>query len=81
MTYHPKFTGWSDLTIEDLLVAYRKAKADCYFERSFPTAGKFAEYEQNLLKNIESLLGQLQNDCGFKDNDRLLGEFQILPKK
>lgn len=28
MTYQAIFTGWDDLTIEDLLVAYRKAKAD-----------------------------------------------------
>ena len=29
MAYQAFFTGWDALTIEDLLVAYRKAKADC----------------------------------------------------
>ncbi len=46
MTYQAIFTGWDDLTIEDLLVAYRKAKADSFFENTFPVAIKFAEYEQ-----------------------------------
>ncbi|HBM7894262.1 TPA: hypothetical protein L0H18_003551, partial [Acinetobacter baumannii] len=52
MTYKASFTGWENLKIEDLLVAYRKAKADCFFENTFPTAVKFAEYEQNLLTNL-----------------------------
>jgi len=28
MSYQAEFTGWGSLTIEDFLVAYRKAKAD-----------------------------------------------------
>jgi hypothetical protein len=48
MSYQAKFTGWQNLTLEDLVVAYRKAKADCFFENTFPTAIKFAEYEQEL---------------------------------
>jgi len=39
MSYQAEFAGWEFLTIEDLLVAYRKAKADCFFENTFPTAG------------------------------------------
>ena len=53
MSYYAKFTGWDSLTVEDLLVAYRKAKADCFFENTFPTAIKFAEYEQDLLINLK----------------------------
>jgi len=26
MSYQAKFTGWQNLTLEDLVVAYRKAK-------------------------------------------------------
>lgn len=55
MTYQAIFTGWDDLTIEDLLVAYRKAKADSFFENTFPVAIKFAEYEQELLENLQKL--------------------------
>ncbi len=56
MTYNAIFTGWENLQLEDLLVAYRKAKADCFFENTFPTAVRFAEYEQNLLLNLKKLL-------------------------
>ena len=42
MSYQAVFTGWEDLKLKDLLVADRKAKADCFFENTFPTAVKFA---------------------------------------
>lgn len=81
MSYQVNFEGWDLITIEDLLVAYRKAKADCFFENVFPTAIKFAEYEQNLLENLNALLNTLKLDSGFEDNKELLGHFRLLPKK
>lgn len=81
MCYKPEFRGWEFLTVEDLLVAYRKAKADCFFENTFPTAIKFAEYEQDLLANINSLLSRLKSDQGFEKNEELIGNFRLLPKK
>ena len=56
MSYKAKFSGWKNLKLEDLIVAYRKAKADCFFENTFPTAIKFAEYEHDLLNNLKTLL-------------------------
>jgi len=81
MTYKAKFNGWDSLAIEDLLIAYRKAKADCFFENTFPTAIKFAEYEQDLLINLQLLLNSLKSDSGFKENTALLGDYRLLPKK
>ncbi len=81
MSYEAIFEGWDSLNIEDLLIAYRKAKADCFFENTFPTAIKFAEYEQDLLTNLENLLARLKSDAGFESNDDLLGDFRLLPKK
>lgn len=81
MTYDAKFEGWDSLTIENLLIAYRKAKADCFFENTFPTAIKFAEYEQNLLANLNRLLELLKKDSGFENNKEFLGDFRLLPKK
>jgi len=69
------------LTREDLIVAYRKAKADCFFENTFPTAIKFAEYEEKLLDNLDVLLEELKQDKGFALNERLLGDFRLTPKK
>ena len=81
MPHKAEFSGWESLTIEDLLVAYRKAKADCFFENTFPTAIKFAEYEQDLLANLKGLLKLLQKADGFAKNNELLGDFRLLPKK
>ena len=81
MSYSAAFNGWDNLTIEDLLVAYRKTKADCFFENTFPTAIKFAEYEQDLLTNLTGLLSRLQSDSGFESDEELLGDFRLLPKK
>ncbi len=81
MPYKAKFKGWNKILIEDLVVAYRKAKADCFFENTFPAAIKFAEYEQDLLTNLESLLTRLQVEKGFAGCSDLLGDFRILPKK
>lgn len=81
MQYEGKFKGWDSLTINDLLIAYRKAKADCFFENTFPTAIKFAEYEQDLLANLALLLEQLKSNSGFEENKELLGNFRLLPKK
>jgi hypothetical protein len=81
MGYQANFTGWQHITLEDLVVAYRKAKADCFFENTFPTAIKFAEYEQDLLGNLKALLASLQENKGFADNDDYLGDIRLLPKK
>ncbi|MFT5717675.1 MAG: hypothetical protein ACI9T7_001871 [Oleiphilaceae bacterium] len=81
MSYKAEFTGWNNLAVEDLLVAYRKAKADCFFENTFPTASKFAEYELDLLANLKKLMSSLKDNKGFTLNKEYLGKFRIIPKK
>lgn len=81
MSYKAIFLGWENLQLEDLLVAYRKAKADCFFENTFPTAVKFAEYEQNLLLNLKKLLKDLKKDNGFFKDEKWLGKYRVVPKK
>ena len=82
MSYQAEFGGWQDITLEDLIVAYRKAKADSFFENSFPTATKFTDYEQDLLTNLDNLLKRLKAENGFAENAaRYLGQLRILPKK
>ncbi|NHZ37924.1 RNA-directed DNA polymerase [Massilia rubra] len=81
MKYQPKFDGWEEITLADMLVAYRKAKADCFFENTFPSAIKFADYEQDLLKNLRALLESLRNNDGFAKTEKLIGEFRVVPKK
>jgi hypothetical protein len=81
MGYIAEFTGWNDVTVQDLLVAYRKAKADCFFEDTFPTAIKFADYEKDLLDNLKALLEVLQSKKGFGSQSELLGDVRLVPKK
>jgi len=81
MGYVAEFTGWDELNLSDMLVAYRKAKADLFFENIFPTAVKFAEYEQDLLSNLSALLKKIKADQGFSENSALLGDCRLVPKK
>lgn len=75
------FTGWKNITLGDLLIAYRKAKADNHFENNFPTAIKFAEYEQDLLENLNKLLESLRNEEKWYSKKEFVGECRLLPKK
>lgn len=81
MSYKAVFSGWGKLTLQDLLVAYRKAKADCYFENCFPSAIKFAEYEEDLIANLSTFLKQIQKEKNLFKIDGLLGDCRLLPKK
>ena len=89
MSYKAQFNGWDELTLADLLVAYRKAKADCFFEKCFPTAVKFAEYEENLLDELESLLKSLKQKnkksgkkgINFNSSKFLSNSCRLVPKK
>jgi len=46
------------ITLEDLSLAYRKAKVDLYYT-SHPDLGMIADYERKLHKNLQALLGKI----------------------
>lgn len=72
---------WLDVTLTDLFFAFRKAKADCFFERSICIASRFADYEQDLARNVISLIGRLhagQIDALLVEN---LGQTRVVAKK
>lgn len=50
---------WQALQLKDLFFAYRKAKADCYFERSICISEQFATYEAEAPAKLEALLARL----------------------
>ncbi|QLZ68461.1 hypothetical protein FOLKNPGA_01240 [Legionella sp. PC1000] len=81
MGYCAKFKGWDAVTLSDLIIAYRKAKADCFFENIFSSGIKFSEYERDLLANLNKLLEKLRTNEGFMNDSFLLGECRIIPKK
>lgn len=73
--------SWKDLSLKDLLFAFRKAKADCFFERSICISSKFAEYEQNLACNLISLLERLCSDQLSELLAQNLGAIRVVAKK
>jgi hypothetical protein len=85
--YRDQFTSrlseWSDLQLADLAFAYRKAKADCFFERALSLAEDFADYEQNLEANLEALLRRLRSKerMALANEARLLGSPHLVAKK
>jgi len=53
-------------TLEDLVIAYRKAKVDSYFENGQLTALNFATFEEDLLGNLERIKSILDSDPNLK---------------
>jgi hypothetical protein len=53
--------SWEVVSLRELFFAYRKAKADCFYERSIYVARQFALYERNLADNLLALLQRLQH--------------------
>jgi hypothetical protein len=52
--------SWATLDLEHLFFAYRKAKADCFFDRQVFIAERFVAFEENLYTNLTELLAALQ---------------------
>jgi hypothetical protein len=71
----------SDLTIQDMIRAYRNAKVDCFYEKGQLNALKFAEYERHLIANLEQL--RLNILSGTKDwiDPEFLGTYTLQLKK
>lgn len=83
MNYKAEFKGWNKLTLADLAIAYRKAKADCFTEGGFPSSAKFAAFEDKLVVNLEKMLASLQKITSVNDPylKNLVGETRLVPKK
>lgn len=73
--------SWGELTLTDIFFAYRKAKADCFFERSISVAEKFVAYEANLPSNLASLHRQLQEGKIAEVLTSGVGDPRVVAKK
>ena len=72
---------WQDVTLSDLLFAFRKAKADCFFERSICIANEFAEYEKDLARNLTELLSRLHANEITEVLLENIGQTRVVAKK
>ncbi|WP_445536390.1 reverse transcriptase domain-containing protein [Acinetobacter sp. G18] len=55
-----KFNGFENLEITDLLIAYRKAKSDIFWEKSISAVDRFVNFEKNFEENIYNLFNVLK---------------------
>src|SRR5262245_42233842 len=69
------------ISIEQLYLAYRKAKIDVFFERSQPTALAFLDCEKALEKNLEIVATRLTapRPDWFSDPE-FIGSIEFIPK-
>jgi len=72
---------WQDMTLADLFFAFRKAKADCFFERSICIASEFVEYEKDLAHRLTGLLTRLQAGEVTEVLAQSLGQTRVVAKK
>lgn len=69
-----------NLTLEDLGLAYRKAKVDLYYS-SHASLLAIADYESHLLDNLQSLLDRLNGkDKSWIEDAKFLGSWTLAPK-
>jgi hypothetical protein len=79
-----RIVNWEDsnfITLKDLGIAYRKAKADLYYENGHANAIAVCEYEQNLRLNLEALYNKLcRNSLKWMIRPEFVGEWSVIPK-
>ena len=69
------------ITEADLGIAYRKAKADLYYERTFPYLRDIYDYEKKLTENLASLYERLHcGDLKWMRESAFLGSWSLIPK-
>lgn len=76
-----EIAAWSDLSLTELFYAFRKAKADCYFDYSLFIAREFVEYESDLPHNLDNLLVRLHDGQIAKLLHESLGKPRLIAKK
>jgi hypothetical protein len=69
------------IKLEDLYIAYRKAKVQAFYESTHPHSVEFTDYEQNLEKNLLALYIELKkNNSNWYKRLNFIGGFAYLPK-
>ncbi|MCO5414716.1 RNA-directed DNA polymerase [Ralstonia mojiangensis] len=69
------------ITLSDLYLAYRKAKAEAFYENTHFHAVAFTKYEQELHENLVRLQEILKYDGGeWAEENQFIGDYAYLPK-
>lgn len=68
------------ITLDELILAWRKAKVDLYYSTN-PPLFAMANYEDNLLENLESLRQRINGeDQDWVTDSEFLGTWTLAPK-
>jgi hypothetical protein len=69
------------ITPEDLGLAYRRAKADLYYDGTRQKDFELCEYEENLRANLDKLLTQLsQSSLDWMTERQFVGDWSVIPR-
>lgn len=69
------------ITLADMYLAYRKAKAEAFFDSFHSGAVLFSLYEENIKSNIESLYKEINSpDTVWTENLEFIGGYRYVPK-
>jgi hypothetical protein len=69
------------ITMRDIGTAYRKAKADLFYERGHPNNIALCRYEENLEENLASLYQKLVgNSLQWMTGSEFVGTWSVMPK-
>jgi hypothetical protein len=72
----------SYVSLPDLIIAYRKAKVDAFYETGHNTRYAFAVYEDNLIENLTYLRDKINSeDLEWFTDDSFIGEHIFTIKK
>jgi hypothetical protein len=73
--------GAGDIQLSDLYVAYRKAKAEAFYETTHFHAIAFTRYEQALHKNLVHLHRRITSKhADWMEDPEFIGDYAYLPK-
>ncbi|UJR86233.1 reverse transcriptase domain-containing protein [Sandaracinus amylolyticus] len=68
-------------SMDDLMIAYRKAKQEAYFDANTAHGAKFAAYERNLERNLTGLSARLRSrTADWHTDPDFLGAITYVPK-
>ena len=74
--------AWRDknfISLQDIYIAYRKAKREAFYDRNCAHGLKFAIFEENLTHNLKDLLGTL-NEGKWSQESAFIGGYTYIPK-
>lgn len=69
------------ITVADVYLAYRKAKAEAFFDSFHPNAILFSEFEKDINNNIHELHSIIINgECKWWEDASFIGKYHYVPK-